>query len=170
MKAAGGVVILLAFLLAALCAQKSDKARLQALLSLREKLFGLERELSEGQRELWTVFRELVQKGGSEEVQRFFTALCAKKEEVGEKPFSTLWSECICAALPSLDEEDAGELRSLGSVLGISDLDAQCAAIERVCAAFEKHAADLRAHFAEKSRVTWGVSFSLGAFVVILLM
>ena len=170
MKAAGGVIILLAFLLAALSVLKCDKARLQVLLSLRESLYVLGRELSEGQRELWTVFWELAQKGGSEEVQHFFSALCAKRKEVGEKPFSTLWSECVCAALPTLGKEEAEELLSLAPVLGRSDLDAQCAAIERVCAAFEKHAAELRAHFAEKNRVTWGVSFSLGAFVVILLM
>lgn len=170
MKLVGAAAILLGSLLAALTQLNAEKTREETRRALRRSLILLRNELYERQTILPEAFPGLAGASGCEAAQGFYVFLSEEMRQLGERSFSAIWRDCAGEKLAMLDEEDTEAIASLGTTLGGSELELQCAALEKCADTLERKSAQCAAERAEKRKMTLGVTLSLGAFVIILLI
>lgn len=170
MKVFGAAAIIIASFLGGFSRLRFERKRISCLHSLIDSLMYLKRELLERQTELWSVFQVLCSEAEDDTVRAFYTQLSARRSALGENSFQQIWRQSADAALQAMGKACRDELCTIGTVLGSSELSSQLGAIERACSHLESYASSLKSELSEKGRLTLALSFSLGAFVVILLL
>ena len=170
MKLYGALLILSASLAAALFLLREERNRLRSVAALQRGLRALRGTLAERQTPLPAAFRELSVQTEDAAVRAFFAALAHNMERLGEESFSVLWRAAAADRLAALGADTAERLALLGEQLGGSELERQCKALDKCADALETLTAQAAGRRAEKRRMTLGLSLSLGAFLVILLL
>lgn len=169
-KLCGAAAILLSCVCAALGRLRGKKEKILLLHALAESLLELRSELSERQRSLGECFRSLAQKNRGKTVGSFYGGLCGDLRGLGERRFSEIWrgeaERCFAQTGVTVLES----LRPLGVLLGGSELDRQCEALERASRRIAEAAEAQRSALGDERRLCLGLSLSAGAFLVIMLM
>ena len=169
-KLCGAAAILLGCLGAALGRLRSKKERILLLRSLAASLLELRGELSERQRSLGDCFRSLAEKNEGDTVGAFYAALCAELRGLGERRFSEIWRAASESCFARTPEAVLDTLCPLGVLLGGSELERQCKALEKAARRIEREADAERSALRDERRLCLGLSLSAGAFLVIMLM
>ena len=169
-KLIGAAVILMASFLAALLRLRSKTERIRLLRALETSLLELRSELAERQRGLGEIFHSLSQKSGEEAVESFYVKLYTGLETLGERGFAEIWRTAAESSFVSMVERCFDALLSLGGCLGGSELDRQCAALEATARRIAETARAEQETLGTERRLSFGLSLSLGAFLVIILM
>ena len=169
-KIIGAASILLACFLAALGRLRSKKERILLLQTLAQSLQELCGTLSEQQKGLGGLFSALARKSGNEAVSGFYEALNRKMEDLGEQSFSRIWRTTVDECFAAAGEELCGVLRPLGELLGGSELERQCRALDRAARTIGELAAAQRAAMGGEIKLNFALSLCAGAFLVIMLM
>lgn len=91
-------------------------------------------------------------------------------DKLGDLAFSEIWNAAADGLAAAVGEESADALRPLAVVLGGSELDRQCAALETAARRIEEARLAQRERLKEEGRLTFGLSLSAGALLVIMLM
>lgn len=169
-KLCGAAVIMLASLLAAWMRVGAKRDRIRLLRSLSLSLLELRRELSERQRSLRESFLRLSEKDEDQRSASFYRELCAALRELGEQSFSELWARAIGNTVSPADDVAAEILLPLGGILGGSELDRQCAALDRAAQRLSEEAEARRDELRRTRPLNFGLPLSLGAFLVIMML
>ena len=169
-KAVGAAAILLGCCLAALCRVRAKKARIGELCSARDSLMQLRRELADRRCDLAEVFLRLAGQYEGKRTGVFFNRLCEEMEALGEKRFAEIWRAASWEVFESLDANAAEMIGALGGFLGGSELEPQCAALERAAREMERLAQTEREALGGERRMSYGISLSAGALIVIMLI
>ena len=170
MKLCGALLILLSSLAAALSLLGEERKKQRSLAALRQGLLTLRGAIAERQTPLPEAFRTLAGEAEDKTVRAFFTVLTRNMESLGERSFSALWHDAAAESLGPLGGETAERLAALGGQLGGSELERQCAALDKCAEELEGQLAQAAARRAERRRMTLGLSLSLGSFLIILLL
>ena len=169
-KAVGAAAILLGCTLAAFCRIRAKKARVELLCSLRDCLVQLRRELAERSCDMAEVFRKLSGQNTGQKTGAFFDTLCREMDALGEKRFSEIWRDAAKESFDSLDQSAMETLAALGDCLGGSELALQCAALESAAWEMERLSQTERDALGAERRMSFGLSLSAGALLVIMLI
>ncbi len=169
-KLVGAGAILMAGFLAALLHLRVKTEKLRTQRALCQCLLELRRELLERRRGLGEIFALLKEKSDTEALRSFCAVLCAGMDKLGDLAFSEIWNAAADGLVDAAGEESADALRPLAVVLGGSELDRQCAALETAARRIEEARLVQRERLKEEGRLTFGLSLSAGALLVIMLM
>jgi stage III sporulation protein AB len=104
------------------------------------------------------------------ETADFIGALCGRSGEIGEMPFSRLWSECAAQTLGVLGADELSELCALGTVLGRYDAPTQKAAMENCAEYFRQAHAEALPRVSGSMKAAFGAGASLGLIIMITLI
>ena len=166
----GAAAILFGSFLWALCRQRAAAGRIDMLRALSQSLLELRSALQEQRRPLGEVFSRLAEKNAQEDAGAFYETLRRRMDALGERSFSQIWREAVEAEIRPRDFTAADVLRPLGALLGGSELDGQCAALERAARRIEQEADARREALRAGKKLSYGLSLSAGAFLAIILM
>ena len=169
-KLIGAAVILLACFLSAQLRLRTKKERIACLRALETSLAELRGELAEHRRSLGEVFRFLSQKSDHEKVKTFYETLCSDLNMLGERGFSEIWRSASEKCFRLQGDEAVDALFPLGSCLGGSEMERQCAALETAVRRIAAEAQAQNEKLKEERKLYFGLSLSAGAFLVIMLM
>ena len=169
-KLFGAASILLGCFWAALGRLRRKKEDILLLRTLAQSLQALCGTLSEQQKGLGGLFSAQAEKSENEAVSGFYEALNKKMEDLGDYSFSEIWGTTVDACFAAAGEELCGVLRPLGELLGGSELDRQCRALDRAARTIGELAAAQRAALGGEMKLSFALSFCAGAFLVIMLM
>lgn len=89
---------------------------------------------------------------------------------LGERNFSQIWEESFNACGPNLDDKEYEAVKALGIFLGRYDAGFQCAAISKTLTGLQCQLKKERAELPQFNRMSMGVSLSMGALLMILLV
>jgi stage III sporulation protein AB len=169
-KTIGAAAILLGCCLAALCRVRAKKARIELLCAARDCLMQLRRELEERRCGMPELFEKLARQNEGQRTGAFFKRLGKEMDALGEKRFSEIW-RAAAKEIFALPEEAAAEaLAAPGGCLGGSELELQCAALERAAREMERLSQTEREALGAERRMSYGLSLSAGALLVIMLI
>lgn len=169
-KLIGAAAILLASFLGALLRLQKKKERIALLRALETSLSALRGELAERRRSLGDIFRSLSQRSAHEKVGAFYERLCADLDTLGDRGFSEIWRTAAKGCFAPLGDAVVDALLPLGGCLGGSELERQCAALDTAARRIAGEAQSRKEKLAEERKLSFGLSLSAGAFLVIMLM
>ena len=169
-KLCGAAAIILACFWTALDRLREKRKRIRLMRRLASSLLELQGELAEHQSSLSGCFRSLAAKNAGDAVGGFYAALCGEMLGLGELRFSEIWRMAAEKCFAPAGEAVPDALRPLGALLGGSELERQCAALERASRRLEQEAETQRNALKNERRLCFGLSLSAGAFLVIMLM
>ena len=168
-KALGAAVILLASLYSAIYRVRRDSERIKLLLSVRESLLLMRRELSERRRTLSEVFTYLADQQEKQLAGSFYASIVSELNSLGDKRVAQIWRDAAEASFAEAGRDLAEILRPLGELMGSSDLERQLEEAEKCAREIEALARKEEDALPQKRRTTFGLTLSAGAFLVILL-
>lgn len=169
MKLAGVMLTLLGCVSVALTWTRSRKAHLEALDRLAQALERMEAEITAKAVPLPALIAGLAESTAGV-AGRFFLALSAALDELGERPFSDLWTETVQSSLPELSREERAAIAELGDVLGRYPIPRQQEALARCRASLQHSLENAHGREREDRRLAWGLALSAGALVMIVLI
>lgn len=166
LKAAGAFLIVLACTLAGRVRARELHRRARLLAALAAALELLRGEVVSRLAPLPEAAERLAASGPAE-TRDFFTLLVHRMGELGERPFSEIWDDCV-AALALRPRENAA-LRDLGANLGRYGAEAQDAALGRCMALLGSAAAEAEAEAARGGKLSVGLGLTAGLMLAVLL-
>ena len=169
-KLLGAAAILLGCIWAAMSRVRAGRVRERRLLSMRDALTELSRELAARRCGMKDLFRRLADLNEGKNAGAFFQSLCDEMVTLGEKCFSEIWRAAVADKLGALGEEAAQTLCALGECLGGSELALQCEALDRAAREMERLARNEREAMPDRRRMSDGLSLAAGALLVIMLI
>lgn len=169
-KVIGAAAILLGCFWAAWGRVRAKRAQNALLLSVRDALCELRRELAERQSDMAGIFRKLANKNRERATGALFRRLCMSMDTLGDRSFSEIWRAAVADELGDLGAEALETLGALGESLGGSELALQCEALERAARETEALAQQVKEALPEEKRMSFGLSLAAGALLVIMLI
>lgn len=169
-KMIGAASILLASFLTALLRLRSKGERILMLRSLETSLLSLRDELSERQRSLGEVFQILSRKNENRSVRAFYHSLYSGLETLGERGFAEIWRETAEECFGGAGDKLCDALFPLGGFLGGSELDRQCAALDRAARSIGELRHAEKDELRSERKLNLALALAAGAFLVIILM
>lgn len=145
------------------------KARVNCLRCFSCAVAYMERELSFRLTPAPALFRELAAIS-QPPVNAFFSRCSKKSGELGEKPMSVLWRECVESSKLPLETEELRAVMEIGAIVGRYDGPAQCQALSGVRARIDgmlDRAAEERYRLENVYRA---LGLSAGAFLLLVLL
>ena len=169
-KSIGAALIFAASMWTAyLLVSRREKQR-KDILALQEGLLYLKRELAERMAPLSECFALLSRQEKRNSVGEFYRQLLSGMSELGAERFSAVWNKAVREKLTFLAEWEAERIGSLGTVLEGSDASALCEALDNAEKDLAHSAFRLEEKRKESTRLAFCVSFSSGAFFIIMLI
>ncbi len=169
-KMLGAVLILLASVYGAYLLLLRQRERRKDILALQSSLLILKRELKERLTPLKECFELLQQREKRENVKAFYQQLVAGMTSLGVKRFSALWHQTVTDTLTFLGSQQTERVCSLGTVLEGADAEPLCEALESVALDLGACARGIEEKQRDNTRLAFGISFSLGALFIIMLI
>ena len=169
-KALGAASILFACFFAAMYRIRSKRARIALLHSLRGSMNMLLRELSERKRPMREILSSIADRYAGQAAGRFYERLAEDLNGLGERSFSQIWDEALREVFDAQGETLAEILSPVGLSLGGSELEPQYAALRNAARQLEETAEAEREALPGEMRLSCGLSLSLGAMLVIMLL
>ena len=169
-KALGAAAILSACFFAALYRTRAKRARITLLLSLRDSLNMLLRELSERKRGMREILSALAGRYTGQAAGGFYERLAGELKELGECSFSQIWDGAVREFFCGQGEALIEILSPVGQSLGGSELEPQYTALRGAAKQLEGLAEAEREALPDERRLSYGLSLSLGAMLVIMLL
>ena len=169
-KALGAAAIVFACLLAACARMREKRERIARLLSLRDSLLFLRRELSERRRGMRELFFELARREETEPTGMFYRRLGEEMRRLGESSFSEIWASALRSELAEWGETVTDTLRPLGNCLGGSEAERQCTELARAAEELDRQSRGEREALVRERKLSYGLSLSAGALIVIMLL
>ena len=146
-----------------------EKRRLAALRSAETMLRSIAGELETRLTPLPELFSHLAERCDGAAAD-FTATMTDRLGQLGEREFCDLWAESVETAFPMLSGEERELLRALGHSLGRYELERQLAeltlTLNLLADAIARHSAALP----EKRRLCFGLAWSGGALMVIVLL
>lgn len=149
---------------AGFCAAGRLKKRRDTIRGFIASLKAAETEILFGRTDLREIFKRL--SAGS--CENDFFGACAKY--TGELGIRQAWSRALNETTDMLKNDEKEVIRSLGSELGMSDVEGQKRAIERVCGLLERAYDEANGEYMRLGGVYRKCGVLCGAFVVIVLL
>lgn len=147
----------------------AEKRRVRALRSMERLLKTAAGELGTRLTPLPALFAQLEGRcDGTAAV--FASALNTRLEQLGDRPFSELWTESVDSALDMLSGEERELLSALGLSLGRYELERQLAELDLSLDLLAGAIARRSAALPEKKRLGMGLAWAGGALLVIVLL
>ena len=166
----GAAAILLASYLTAFLRLRGKRERIRRLRALSDSLVRLRSELCERQRSLGEIFFQLASNAADAKIKAFFALLGESLRQLGERGFLEIWNTAVAVSFAHLGEEAVNTLCAAGLLLGGSELDAQGAALGTAARRLGALADAEYEALKNDRKLSFGLSLSAGAFLVIILM
>ncbi len=169
MKSLGVLLVLLSALLLSRERMRPEKRRMDRLGQLCASLQLLRGELLSRPSSLEELCALLTAESEGETAD-FFRALAQGMERLNRESFREIWETELEKQMPDLQQEEKRELEELGSVLGRFDLDEQQKALERCLTHLHKLLERLQENYPVKQKLCIGISCSLAAMLILVLL
>ena len=169
-KALGAAAILSGCFFAALNRIRARRARIALLLSLRDSLNNLLRDLSERKRGMREILSSLADRYAGQAAGSFYERLADDLCELGERSFSQIWDGALHEVFNAQGETFFETLSPIGQSLGGSELEPQYAVLRNAARQLEGLAEAEREALPGERRLSYGLSLCLGAMLVIMLL
>lgn len=169
MRMLGAVLILLSSFLFALQILREKKERIRALIELGHSLKLMRGELTLHASPLPDLLNTVARLSAGVS-ERLFREMAEALDRLGEESFAGLWREKVLLCCRCLPSEAREELIRLGSILGRFSLEDQLQGLERCSQVFSCKTEELDRSLFSFRRMTCGLCFSGGAFLVIILL
>ena len=166
----GAAAVVSACFFAALSRLRAKRERIALLFCLRDSIEVLQRELAERRVGMREIFSQLARRSRSEEAVSFYELLSGEMDKLGERSFSTIWDGALHSAFSRQGEELVEILSPLGICLGGSEIEPQLAALQNAARQLQRTAETERAALSGEKRLSFGLSLSVGAMIVIMLL
>lgn len=142
------------------------KKRSEFLTYFISALFSVETEICFSANNLKSIFLRL----GKEENLHGFFSDCYKK--IDEEGIKKVWDQATdnVKEKACLNDKDINIIRQLGKELGMSDIQGQKSAIERVCSLLKTNEAEARDEYIRLSAVYRKCGFLAGIFIAIVMI
>ena len=127
----------------------------------------LERELSCREPDLSELLETAARQSGGP-VEAFFTGCRSQLEELGNRPFSSIWKDNLSQAGLSLRRQEQELLAGLGTILGRYDRTVQCRALNRVAAELEEQLREEGSEAQKRAKLYMTLSIAGGMLLVVL--
>ena len=169
-KAVGAAAILFSCFFSALRYLHMRSEKILQMQALGKSLLELRSELAERRRNLGDIFYSVAGKNGIDRIKSFYEGLHGKLCDLGERGFSEIWREEAGRCFAPLGRNVEDLLFPLGEYLGGSELERQCAALEKAAFRLEEECQREKETLKREKKLRLGLSLSGGAFLVIMLL
>lgn len=169
MSLIGAILSLTACFYAGVIKLRSLREREICLHAVTESLMHIRNAIARTNAALPEIFSDLSRQCTGH-AGRFFAQLEKETGTIGERRFQEIWRQAVSIVFTELDKNECGELEKLGFSLGCSDGQTQVTEIQLCENIFLTALAEHRQELPQKKKLVLGLSVTVGAFTVILLI
>lgn len=168
MKNAGLILIFLSSLVFGFEMNRPGKQRIELLEKLCRSLELLHAEMSSRPGSIEALCSLLAAdiSGAAE----FFGKITENMDKLGNQSFQEIWTTCIETKLSYLNSDDQYAMKSLGAVLGSYELSEQLASISACRNRLYNNLVELKAVYPANRKMYLGISCSVGAMLILVLI
>ena len=165
----GAIILVISALYIGVSKAREERCKVKTLRELCSALDILKNEICTNRTPIGKVI-SMQRLNSFEAINGFFSILGNEFENLGDRRFADIWSECIEQALGILPDKSKTELIALGNSIGRYDSELQKQAIERCSNALQSECEALESVLINNEKMYIGLSGGAGAILALMLV